>query len=488
MSGLLHKVKDALTGEKTTNEAHVANQGAPEYDDTNTGSGLIGSRNEPTRSPLVGSGTHGSSSTTTGPHSSSVENKLDPRVDSDRDSSRGLTGGSTGTHQGHHTGGTTGTSGMTGSGYDSTTSGPHSSGLANKVDPRVDSDRGMCIWHSEGNLADYYLDGRSGLTGNTTGTGHQSSTGGLTGTHGSSTGGLTGNTTGRDYGSSTTGVSGTTGSSSTSGPHDSSLLNRADPRVDSDRDGSRGIGSGTTGGLTSGTTGTRGTHDHHSHHGHHGHHEDIVHGGDHLTQTANKLDPHVSGGVKGVGLESVTSGSAHSKTGISTGASAESGYGSSTGTGSGLTGSSHRDHGLSGTGTGSGMTGSSGSHGLSGAGTGTGLTGSSGNHGLSGTGTGSGLTGSSGSHGLSGTGTGTGLTGSSGRDHGLSTTGTGSGLTGSSSRDYDSSNTGTMGSNTTSGPHSSAMLNKLDPRVDSDRDGSKTAGGSGTYGSNQTYK
>ena len=146
--------------------------------------------------------------------------------------------------------------------------------------------------------------------------------------------------------------------------------------------------------MTSGTTGTHGTH---GHHGHHGHHEDIVHGGEHFTETANKLDPHVSGGTGGVGVESVTSGAAHGRTGISTGTGAESGYGSSS-------------------------------------------------------------------------------------------TGTGSGLTGSSGRDYYSSNTGTLGSNTTTGPHSSSMMNKLDPRVDSDRDGSKTTGGSSNYGSNQTYK
>ena len=35
---------------------------------------------------------------------------------------------------------------------------------------------------------------------------------------------------------------------------------------------------------------------------------------------------------------------------------------------------------------------------------------------------------------------------------------------------------GTAG-NTTAGPHDSSLLNKLDPRVDSDRDGSKTMGG-----------
>ena len=39
------------------------------------------------------------------------------------------------------------------------------------------------------------------------------------------------------------------------GPHDSSLANKADPRVDSDLDGSRGLGSSTTG-TGSGLTGT----------------------------------------------------------------------------------------------------------------------------------------------------------------------------------------------------------------------------------------
>lgn len=39
------------------------------------------------------------------------------------------------------------------------------------------------------------------------------------------------------------------------GPHDSSLANKADPRVDSDLDGSKGLG-GTTAGTGSGLTGT----------------------------------------------------------------------------------------------------------------------------------------------------------------------------------------------------------------------------------------
>jgi hypothetical protein len=63
-----------------------------------------------------------SSNTTSGPHSSNLANKADPRIDSDND---------------RHTG--VGSSNITGT-SSSTTSGPHSSDAANKVDPRVDSD------------------------------------------------------------------------------------------------------------------------------------------------------------------------------------------------------------------------------------------------------------------------------------------------------------------------------------------------------------
>ena len=55
----------------------------------------------------------------------------------------GLTG-SSGTTAGHGTttGGLTGSSGTTGGYTSSTTAGPHSSNLLNKLDPRVDSDLG----------------------------------------------------------------------------------------------------------------------------------------------------------------------------------------------------------------------------------------------------------------------------------------------------------------------------------------------------------
>lgn len=74
-----------------------------------------------------------------GPHNSNLENKLDPRVDSDMDGSRGL--GGAGTGRDHHTGtGTTGGygSGPTGSGYDST--GTKKPGLMDKLNPMKDSD------------------------------------------------------------------------------------------------------------------------------------------------------------------------------------------------------------------------------------------------------------------------------------------------------------------------------------------------------------
>jgi len=57
-----------------------------------------------TNKPLPTEPGYGTGRTTAGPHSSNLENKLDPRVDSDLDGSRGLGGN------------TTGTRGMTGTG------------------------------------------------------------------------------------------------------------------------------------------------------------------------------------------------------------------------------------------------------------------------------------------------------------------------------------------------------------------------------------
>lgn len=106
----------------------------------------------------------------------------------------GATGGLTGTH---HTTGTTG--GLS----SSSNAGPHNSNIANKVDPRVDSD----------------LDGRGNRVG--------ASTGGITGAHGSHA----------------TPGSGT--AQNTAGPHNTDFVNKIDPTVDSDMDGSRTAGNRT---------------------------------------------------------------------------------------------------------------------------------------------------------------------------------------------------------------------------------------------------
>jgi len=74
-----------------------------------------------------------------GPHNSNLENKLDPRVDSDLDGSRGLGGGRDqyGSTSGTGTTGGYG-SGATGSGYDHT--GAKKPGLMDKLNPMKDSD------------------------------------------------------------------------------------------------------------------------------------------------------------------------------------------------------------------------------------------------------------------------------------------------------------------------------------------------------------
>lgn len=103
------------------------------------------------------------------------------------------------------------------------THGPHSNRVANAADPRVDSDR----------------DG-SHTVGSTTGaTGQYSSSDNYT------------------YGSSGNQFANDGPAPNTAGPHQRDVLNKADPRVDSDRDGSRTVGGSTTG--TTGYTGTTGT-------------------------------------------------------------------------------------------------------------------------------------------------------------------------------------------------------------------------------------
>ena len=106
-------------------------------------------------------------------------------------------------------------------------------------------------------------------------------------------------------------------------------------------------GSGLTG------LGAHGSSGHHT--GHHGagHVEDIVHGGPHHTETANKLDPHVSGplGSSTTGTDSTGSGYGSTGTGYD-----NTGTGS-TGTGYGSTGTGYDNTGTGSTGAGYGSTG-----------------------------------------------------------------------------------------------------------------------------------
>ena len=70
----------------TTASVKSGIQGNPQ-----SGSALTGSSNS--NKPLPnepGTGATGTGFNTAGPHSSNLENKMDPRVDSDRDGSRGL--------------------------------------------------------------------------------------------------------------------------------------------------------------------------------------------------------------------------------------------------------------------------------------------------------------------------------------------------------------------------------------------------------------
>ncbi|KAI8672616.1 hypothetical protein LRP88_02872 [Fusarium phalaenopsidis] len=389
MSGLINKVKEAIHSDKSTEQ--------PE-------------------------GTHG-------PHSSRVANTADPRVDSDRDHRAGhssnLTGTgdySTGTNYTTDTRNTRGTDGPA-----TSTDGPHKSNVMNKVDPRVDSDR----------------DHSRNMGANPHGT---SGTGAYNASDSTRTGGIGGTTGTTGYSSRDTSLP-----EGTTGPHSSRMANAADPRVDSDRDGSRTAGTGTYGSSTTGHTGTHGTH---GTTGFGSRDTSLPEGttGPHNSRIANAADPRV---------DSDRDGSRTAGTGT---------YGQTT--------------------VGGGIGGTTGTSGFSSAGTGA--------HGPSGYS--SGLPeGSTGPHnsrvanaadpridsdldgsrklGNRGAGAGTTNYGSSTGTHG--TQGTSLGGAGGA---Y-----GTGPAPNTAGPHKSDMMNKADPRVDSDLDGSKTVGRDKTFERSNDY-
>jgi len=290
------------------------------------------------------------------------------------------------------------------------------------------------------------------------------------GEYGSSGIGSTGHTTGHTTG---TGIGHSSGTAEGAhGPHNSRVANTLDPRVDSDRDGSRT--TGTTGFGTTGRTaghgefgssglGTSGT-------------TEGAHG-PHSSRVANTLDPRVDSDRDG------------SKT---VGNAATTGYGSSSGFGTGhnTAEGTHGPHSSRAANTldprvdsdrdGSRTAGSSATTGF----------GSSGLGHSTGT-TGFGTTGRTAGHGEFGS-SGLGTSGTTEGAHGPHNSRMGNTLDPRVDSDRDGSKTvgGNAGHHLTSGPgpapktagpHSSDVANKLDPRVDSDRDGSKTLGADRTY-------
>ena len=147
----------------------------------------------------------------------------------------GALGGST---HGHHSTGT---------------AGPHSSNLANKADPRVDSDRDGS--RNMGAAQPGY-DSRSGGTSTGLGSGYDNTTGSGYGDRSSGTSTGLGD---RSTGSGLTGTSSRhhndpySSSNTTGGPHSSNLENKIDPRVDSDYSRS---GTGHTSGSHHGSSTT----------------------------------------------------------------------------------------------------------------------------------------------------------------------------------------------------------------------------------------
>ncbi|KAG9236362.1 hypothetical protein BJ875DRAFT_232749 [Amylocarpus encephaloides] len=140
---------------------------------TNTGSAAVGSTTAPRGFPLGSS----AGSTNAGPRPSNMPNQADPRVDPDRDGPRAA-GNTAGTAAIGGT--TTARSFPLGGTSSSTSSGLHSSDLANKADPRVDSDNSRLTGISESTMGrSHPLHSGSGNT-SVTSTGSGTSTTGHT--------------------------------------------------------------------------------------------------------------------------------------------------------------------------------------------------------------------------------------------------------------------------------------------------------------------
>ncbi|KAJ5924264.1 hypothetical protein N7466_008451 [Penicillium verhagenii] len=246
MSSIIHKVKDTIAQHKENKAEEKAEKATDNYTGTNENAyestkssnhGPHDSKIANEADPRVDSDRSNLNSSTTGSygqHDSKLANKADPRVDSDLDN---RTSHNTSSAVPSTTGaayGSTGSNFGTGNTYDSNQSsnyGPHDSNLGNAADPRVDSD----------------LDNR-GTRNTSTGFGST----GATATGAGVGAGAGYGSTGSNFG---TGNTYDSNQSSNFGPHDSSLANSADPRVDSDLD-NRGTRNTSTGFGSTGATAT----------------------------------------------------------------------------------------------------------------------------------------------------------------------------------------------------------------------------------------
>lgn len=253
----MHKVKDAVTHDKLShssntapNDPNFANKAdhrvdnAPVPDNRDSFTATAGTTSVGGASGMPNT-TYGRpteydnpSSTNAGPHTSNIANQADPRVGISTGpySTQGVTSGGYSNPNNYET------PGRISSDYNnprSTNAGPHGSNIANMADPRVDSDRS-----------------KFGNTGGMTSGGYNVENPRLANAEPNVTNRTDPNTNSgldnRDLTSSvapagssyTTPGSGT--AQNTAGPHNSDLLNKLDPRVDSNLDNSRTIGRDAT--------------------------------------------------------------------------------------------------------------------------------------------------------------------------------------------------------------------------------------------------
>ncbi|KPM37077.1 hypothetical protein AK830_g9505 [Neonectria ditissima] len=388
--------------------------------------------------------THEQPEGTHGTHNTRAANAADPRIDSDRDhraAHNTTTGGIGNTHTTPgHTTHTTGTHVGAGNNYSSTpgtnlgqtshsqaydntdgpatkTDGPHKSNLLNKADPRVDSDRD----HSKNLGANPH---------GTSGTGaydvNQTTRGGEFGSNTTHTGGL-GNTHATHGNTTHTGGLGTSAHTHGTSAHTGGV-GHSTGGVGHSTGGIGGIGSNTAGhssGLPEGTA------------------------GHHNSRVANAADPRIDSDLDGSNRHQGThTGAGGFGSSTTHGTSAHTGaLGSNTG-GLGHNTTTHNTHGTSGN--------------TAGLGSSTG-------------GVGHGTT----THETSGLGHNTGGLGHNTTTHNTHGNTAHTGGLGSSTTAAGGHTSGPAPN--TTGPHKSDMLNKLDPRVDSNLDGSKTYGGDKTF-------